>query len=417
MGMPDIGGNTLSEEIVNDRIDLSGRQLGALIGVMLLSFAANIGLTYNISAIAMAFDVERDFASYVASAELLGIAINSLLFAQLAGRLNPHRTFWIGVLVVIAMNMAAIIASDLITLGILRFISGLALGAIVATVMATASRSRNPEMTFAWINAAVAGMGIILNFVIPRSFTLGERIPGDLISSESDGLFVVYLILAVLALLFVRATPKPKKLAAEGTDTASQVTKLAPAPLIGWISLFGLSFIFLGHGLIAIFFAEIGLGIPLDTSTIGNVGMAASAIGMFASLGAGVIGARYKAKIPIGSVLILLVVLAPMVAVPSSPLMFFLAAPLFLFLPIAIMPIFLGALVRIDPSGRQAASNPAFAILPGALAPAIGGPLSLMGGGFALNGWAAVGFILLGAALMAGAIFKSDQIRSGKATD
>ncbi len=405
----------MSEETVDDRLDLSGVQLGALIGVMLLSFAANIGLTYNISAIAMAFDVERDFASYVGSAELLGIAINSLLFAQLSGRLNPHRTFWIGVLVVIAMNMAAIIATDLVVLGVLRFVSGLALGAIVATVMATAGRSRNPEMTFAWINAAVAGMGIVLNFVIPRSFTLGERIPGDLISSESDGLFVVYLILAVLALLFIRATPKPKKLAAEGSHAT--VTKPAPAPLIGWISLFGLSFIFLGHGLIAIFFAEIGLGIPLDTNTIGNVGMAASAIGMFASLGAGVIGARYKAKIPVGSVLILLVVLAPMVAVPSSPMMFFMAAPLFLFLPVAIMPIFLGALVRIDPSGRQAASNPAFATLPGALAPAIGGPLSLMGSGFALNGSAAVGFILLGAALMAGAIIKSDQIRSGQATD
>jgi hypothetical protein len=100
------------------------------------------------------------------------------------------------------------------------------------------------------------------------------------------------------------------------------------------------------------------------------------------------------------------------VAVPSSPLVFFLAAPLFLFLPIAVMPIFLGALVRIDPSGRQAASNPAFATLPGAAAPAIGGPLSLMGSGFALNGWLAVGFIILGAILMAGTIIKADKIRT-----
>ena len=402
----------MSDQPVDNRIDLSKFQLGALIGVMLLSFAANIGLTYNISAIAMAFEVERDLASYIGSAELFGIAINSLLFAQLSTKLNPHRTFWVGVIVVVAMNAAAIAVNDLLFLGILRFLSGLALGAIVATVMATAGRSRNPEMTFGWINAAVAGMGIVLNFVIPRSFDLGESIPGGIITGASDGIFAVYLVLAVLALIFVRWTPIPPKVVPhehqEGTDSPAP----AKVPFIGWVGLFGLSFIFLGHGLIAIFFAEIGLSIPLETSTIGNVGMAASAIGMFASIGAGVIGMKFKAKIPIGAVLILLAVLSPFVAVPSSPLMFFLAAPLFLFLPVAIMPIFLGALARIDPSGRLAASNPAFATLPGAIAPAIGGPLSLAGSGFALNAWGAIGFIIIGGILMAGAVMKADRLRS-----
>ena len=60
----------------------------------------------------------------------------------------------------------------------------------------------------------------------------------------------------------------------------------------------------------AIFFAEIGLGIPLAASTIGNVGMGASAIGMVASLAAGVIGTKFKAKVPIGTVLLLLIILA-----------------------------------------------------------------------------------------------------------
>ena len=97
----------MSDQPVDNRIDLSNVQLGALIGVMLLSFAANIGLTYNISAIALAFEVERDFASYIGSAELFGIAINSLLFAQLSPRLDAHRTFWTGVVIVIAMNLIA----------------------------------------------------------------------------------------------------------------------------------------------------------------------------------------------------------------------------------------------------------------------------------------------------------------------
>ena len=78
----------MSDQPVDNRIDLSNVQLGALIGVMLLSFAANIGLTYNISAIALAFEVERDFASYIGSAELFGIAIKHLRAKIIDGRRN-----------------------------------------------------------------------------------------------------------------------------------------------------------------------------------------------------------------------------------------------------------------------------------------------------------------------------------------
>jgi predicted MFS family arabinose efflux permease len=398
----------LSDQPIDNRLDLSTVQLGALIAVMLFGFASSLGAAFNLDAIAISFNAGNDGAGNIASVELLGIAVSSLVFAQLSTRLNAHRTFTVGLVVVIAMNVLAIFVPGLLLLAICRLVTGLALGAIVATVMATAGRSRSPEMTFAWINASVAGMGMILGFLLPRALSFHHSTLGGFLSSESDGLFFVYALFGLVALFFIRKTPIPKPIMIDRSENAAAPQK---PPMIGWISLVGLAVVFLGHGFIAFFFMRIGREIPLEVTTVGYVAMAASGIGMFVALGAGVVGAKYKAKIPIGIIFAILIVLAPFVAAPQSPIIFFLTAPLFIFLPMAMMPIYLGALARVDPSGRLTASHPAFATLPGAAAPAIGGYLSIQGG-FTLNGWAAIACIIIGAGLMAATIFQADRIRT-----
>jgi len=398
----------VSNTVTDNRLDLSTKQLGALITVMLFGFASSLGAAFNLDAIAVSFNAGNDGAGNIASAELFGIAVSSLVFAQLSTRLNAHRTFTVALSVVIIMNIAAIFVPGLMSLAICRLVSGLALGAIIATVMASAGRSRTPEMTFAWINACMAGMSMVLGFLLPRALSFHQIEHGGIVTSESDGLFFVYALFAIIALFFIRKTPIPKPIQThvEGSDARPQ-----KAPISGWISLVGLAVVFLGHGFIGFFFMRIGREIPLEVTTIGYIGMTASGIGIFIALGAGIVGAKYKAKIPVGIIFLILIILAPFVASPGSPIVFFLAAPLFIFLPMSMMPIYLGALARVDPSGRLTASHPAFATLPGAAAPAIGGYLAV-NGGFQLNGWAAIACTIIGAALMATTIFRADRIRT-----
>lgn len=391
---------------ISGRIDLTTTQLSALIAVLLFGFSAALGMAFNLDAIVLAFTTTNTMAGRIATVEMLGVAINSLIFAQLSGRLDPHKTFFVGIIVVAAMNLGAIFAPDLTILGICRGISGLALGAIVATVMSTAGRSNNPDMTFGILNACVAAMGMALALILPQALRFYELTPGQGFS-ESDGLFAVYFVLALVALVFIRATPRPEKV----VEISGPQLEQPPAPLNGWIALVGLGIIFLGHGIIAMFFMRIGRTVPLSPEVIGLVGMAASGIGIFMSIGAGIIGARFKSTIPIGIILLLLVILAPFVANPSSPLEFFIAAPLFLFLPVGMMPIFLGALARVDPGGKLTGSHPAFIMLSGAAAPILGGILADAGKGFALNGWFAIGCIIMGAGLIASVIRAADQKR------
>ncbi len=391
---------------ISGRIELTKTQLMALISVMLFGFSAALGMPFNLDSIVLAFSTTNAMAGRIATVEMLGVAINSLVFAQLSGRLNPHKTFFVCIIIVAAMNLGAIFAPDLMILGICRGISGLALGAIIATVMSTAGRSDKPDMTFGILNACVAGMGMVLALILPQALRFYELAPGQGFS-ESDGLFAVYFVLALVALIFIRATPRPNS--DEKMD--SSIPEQPPTPLSGWIALVGLGFIFMGHGVIAMFFMRIGRTVELTPEVIGLVGMAASGIGIFMSIGAGIIGAKFKSMTPIGAILLLLVILAPFISNPSNTVQFFLAAPLFLFLPVGMMPIFLGALSRVDPGGKLTGSHPAFVTLSGGVAPILGGILADAGDGFTLNGWFAVACFIIGAGLMFSVIRAADQKR------
>ena len=74
------------------------------------------------------------------------------------------------------------------------------------------------------------------------------------------------------------------------------------------------------------------------------------------------------------------------------------------------MPIFLGCLARVDNTGSLAGAHPAFVLIGGAIAPFIGGALS-DAGGFALNGYAVVACVVIGALLMQNAVRQADRLR------
>ena len=189
------------------QIRLTKGALFALTGVLLLSFAASLGMAFNIDAIASSFNVTNTTAGLVASVEMAAIAVGNLTFARLATRLSAQRTYLAGVLAVVSMNILSIIAPTTDWLLLCRAPAGFALGAVVATVMTTAGRSHKPELTFGVINSMVGVMGILIAFVLPRALDLHLVLPAITVWSEVDGLYLVYAISSIFALLFIPATP------------------------------------------------------------------------------------------------------------------------------------------------------------------------------------------------------------------
>lgn len=395
------------ESVADRRIEIGGWRLLALTALMLLSFSALIAMPFNISGIVGSFEISNAAAGLIASIEMAAVALSSLLFAQLAPKLRPRAVYTVALLVIIVANVATILAPAVGLLYVTRALSGVAAGAVVATVMSIAGRSTTPESTFGVINSCVGVMGMALALLLPQALKLSQWAPG-LGLRAVDGLYLVYFCFALLALAFIRPAPVPPPV------TVSQVSSgaMPPLPWSGWLALLGLGILFFGHALLAVFIVEVGLAVPLRAEVIGVVFLFGSAFGVVAPLLAGWLGTRYRATLPVVVILLAIIGFGLLLASATRPWQFFLAGPFFAMMPIALMPFTLGALARVDPSGRLAGAHPAFVMLGGAAAPLSGGAIRDFYGDFIANGWVMVACVLIGAALLARVVLTSDRLRS-----
>ncbi|MEQ8485481.1 MAG: hypothetical protein RIB46_14080 [Pseudomonadales bacterium] len=401
---PGVAGSPAASEPAA-RIAFTRLQLVSLTAVMILAFVASLGMAFNVDAITVSFAASNTLAGFVASAEMASIALGSLVFAGLAPRMNARVVYTAGVSAIIVLNLVSILVPDVMWLFLCRAPAGFALGAVVATTMATAGRSDQPEMTFGVINSSVGVMGIVIAYVLPRSLRLHEHLPLPQIASELDGLYLTYAFMSLFAFACLRTLPRLPPVVPPRADAV-----VPPVPRSGWLALAGMGLIFFGHGTLALFLVTIGRSVPLSPEVVGYVFMAGGVFGIIAPLIAGYLGSRMAATGPIFGVLIALAVFAVLLANADTPMEFFIAGPIFATLPIAMMPIALGVLSRLDQTGRLTGSHPAFVLLGGAIAPFVGGAISDIGG-FAASGWFAVACIVAGGLLMLGAVRQSDRMR------
>jgi MFS family permease len=399
-----------------DRIELSGAPLYRLTAMLLLTFAAVIAMPFNLSGLVQSYGISNSLAGLVASVELAAISVSSLTAAQFAGRLPARRIYLGGILVVLTANALTLLAPNVETLLVLRALAGLGAGSVTATVMFTAGRSTTPEKTFGVINSFVGIMGITLALLLPQALNLYQLTPSAWDFRAVDGLYSVYLVAAVGAMLLIRRVPVATSAAAAGLSaTGTPTVTTASTPLAGWFALLGLGIVFFGHGTLGIFIVEIGLGAGLSAQAVGNTFAVASLFGILAPLLGGHLGARFRARIPILILLTALAGLGILLAQASTPALFYLLAPLFSITPMMMMPLALGVLARTDPTGRLTGSHPAFVTLGGAAAPLVGGALRDLSGSFVLSGWFVAGCMVLGALLMQRSVTTADAGRTATA--
>jgi len=380
-------------------IQFSAWQLTALTAVLLLAFAASLGMAFNVDAIALAYGTTNSAAGLVASAELGAIATGVLTFARFAGRWPTQRIYVFGISLILVGNLMSMLASDVFSLLLMRIPTGLALGAVSATSMATAARSSSPEATFGVINSAVGAMGMFMAYVLPRALNWHVELNARSGSSgwtydELDGLYIVYIVCGLLAFLFVRGVPS-----VHDNSQRSASTKQSPGR-IGWIALWALGFMFFGHGTLGIFLVRVGRELGLSGTTIGYVFMVGALVGITAPLVAGFIGARMRPLVPMIVIVSGLLIACFVVASTTTAWPFYIAAPLFGALPTALLPILLGVLSRFDTTGTLAGAHAAFVLLGGALAPFAGGYVRDLGDSFLLNGYFACACIAIGFVFM-----------------
>ena len=84
------------------------------------------------------------------------------------------------------------------------------------------------------------------------------------------------------------------------------------------------------------------------------------------------------------------------------------AMPLFAMVPMVLIPFFLGAIAKLDPTGGLAAAHPAFATMGSAAGSVVMGYVADCQG-FTGIGWVVLTVILVGAPLISIALLEADR--------
>ena len=98
-------------------------------------------------------------------------------------------------------------------------------------------------------------------------------------------------------------------------------------------------------------------------------------------------------------------------ALGGNELSFLVSIPFWIVLPALLTPSFLGGLAVVDPSGKLAGAQPAFATLGGSMGPITAGAM-VDAGGFGSLGWFIIAVLVIALTLMAAAAFQADRMRA-----
>ena len=383
-------------------------QLFSMIIVMLASFTVPVTVAYNIGAIVAGFDATPSQAGLIASAQSLGTAPAAFIASRLISRFASRRMFIVGLAILALGNLASAYASDIERLALFQFIGGIGTGIVISIVMGTAARSAKPEMTYGFINSSFGVFIVALGFIMPPILKAG-------------GVHGAYLLYAAFALIgIVAAFFAPNSKAPTAQEAEAQIGEAADevelasrkqAKTIGWIALIGFGIFFFAQSGIGAFAERIGVASDVQLTTIGQVFAVGGLLTIVGPLVAGWIGSRFGSTMPLILIVLALAVTVFGLANIETPLSFYVAAPLFTLLPAILMPSFLGALAVIDPTGRSAAMQPAFATLGAIFGPVVAG-LVVENSAFPGLGWFTIGVFFFGSFLMASATVGADRKRS-----
>jgi len=383
-------------------VELRPHQVALLIAVFLSAFSAPLTIPFNIGTIISTFGTTRAEAGIVVTVEGVCISLASIICSRLIVRHRVRKLLVVGVSVVAVSNALTLLASDVVFMIYCRALAGAGCGIVLCVVMATAARTRNPEMMYGWISGSIGAFLSLLAIMLPVVISHGGL----------AGAYGLYTAFSVAGMFLVIGVPNIKGSCEESgsIDFFQSKQKRIRADVIGWIALLGIGFFYFGQAGIAAFVERIGVGNGISLTTIGNILFASGILTIFGSIGAGVVGSRFGSTKPLILVSGLLCVSVLNIAVIDSVFGYFLGVPMIWLLPAIMLPSFLGGLAVIDPAGRLAGAYPAFATMGGALGPVTAGAVA-DSGGFGSLGWFIVAMIILGSALMAGATTKANRLR------
>jgi MFS family permease len=272
---------------------------------------------------------------------------------------------FLGVGLILAGNLAAMLAPNLIELGVCRVIAGAGQGCLLGALGGFIAQSKNPHRIATVISIAVAAAAILASILLGYAAKFfGER-----------GVFSVIAGSALIALGLMSFAPKGRPHATHQAQVRSMLGALRSPYVLSYAT------IFVGSTAVWHFFAKIGASHGLDQPQIGQLN-AVVAAGCAVLLPLAALAKEHHVRFGVIAALIGFGLGSATIPLATNQTLF-IGGFVFQTIGYAFWTVFGAAVAaRLDRTGGLAAAGQGWNALGNALSPALGGYLIAYGGGY-----------------------------------
>ena len=294
-------------------------------------------------------------AGYIASAEMWGIAITTLIMILLTGRVNWRYIMIWSVLLVVVGNLLSTTTKSFVPFAALRCITGIGSGVLISLTFTIIGLSANPDRNFGYMIMWILLYGALGFLVMPTYALVGM-----------DGVLIFFALFTLSALPFIRYLPNSGE--GHGVVDADAV-KLARGYRV--MAVVTMLVYFLAQGAVWAYLFLIGVSGGGSEQEVSN-GLTLSQFGGVAgAFTAATLGIRWGRIIPLiagvtGSIVSLALLFAEM-----NVLLYAIAVCVFNYAWNLAHPFLLAAMASFDGSGKLVVYGVAGQMLGLAIGPAL----------------------------------------------
>ncbi|MEE9608938.1 MAG: MFS transporter [Myxococcota bacterium] len=324
-------------------------------------------------------------AGLLMSLELLAAAATVLVVAPQVARVSRRALVVWGACLLVAAQLGSALAPGVASVAVARVLAGVGEGVVGAAVNAVVAGTRDPDRFYARLAATSVATGALLLAALPFAI--------EPFAHRGAYLLLAALVLALLPLAARVPAHGPAGGGAAVRGLPSQGRALAVGTLVAGI------LVMYADGATWSFSERLGKDLGIEATRLGAVFAASALAGLLGSLAAMALGLRAGRALPLAGSVAALAALTWAWGQAGSQgvfiaVLFCKSAVVFFF-----FPYFLGTAAALDRQGRWAAAASASMPLGSGVGPALAGTLA------AAYGFAGIGWVSAGSALLALALF------------
>ena len=344
----------------------------AIFAAVILGFAGTgvaMGMPLLVGAMADSLGFGEQELGWLASSDMTGLLIGSMLTSLVVARANRRTLAAVGLILVILANYFSTQSTDLVPLMMSRLGAGIGAGICYSTCTASLAGSHNSARTFSILLFVLVVMNAFIFYVFPM---INER-------WGVNGLFMFYLFEAVPILLILPLLPRycsqdENEVVAMADADASSIKSKIPE-LLPRLCLVAVFSFYILVGAYWAFIERAGVAADLSSEFISGTLTWGQIFSLTGTLLAVWLARRFGQSKPLLFALLIMIITMLILAVSVDAITFFFSVFSFSFFWIFIDVFQLGTLSNIDHSGRYAAMVPACQGAAQAIAPTMAGIL------------------------------------------